>query len=360
MAGRQAPERRSTGRHRSPGPASWRSPRRTAHHRGHALAAVGGALLIALTGGLTGASAAPVDTRAPVPAIALPAAPLSTTGPASPAAAARDASLRAAMGAQALADAREEARAMADAARDAAAAAASGFAADDPALEPLTAAITRLDRASSPTRHGPMSDGRTDHEVTAALESATDALFAAAQQVWVSTEDAAAIEGVQWTLPESLATLESAVAALAGNATPVLATGPRPRGEVPSPDELCPVAFAPAAVLRCDAAEALDALNDLYRAEHGTDLVVTSAFRTFAEQVAVKASRGALAATPGTSNHEVGVAVDLGGMGGLGQFDAPAYLWMKDHAPEFGWYHPPGMEPGGSGPEEPWHWEYGR
>jgi len=360
MAGRQVPGRRSTGRHRAPGRASWRSPLPTAHRRLHAVGVVTGALLVALTGGLTGASAAPVVSVAVTPVIAAPASNLSSTGPATPDAALHDARLRAALDAHALVAAREEARAMAEAARAAAEASVMGFAADDPALAPLTSALAVLDRASAPATHGPMSDGRTQQQVTAELERATDEVFAAAQKVWAPTEDAGAIEGVQWVLPESLATLESAVAALADRSEPVLATGPRPRGDVPSPDELCPVPFAPSAVLRCDAAADLGALNDLYRAEHGTDLVVTSAFRTFAQQVSVKASRGALAATPGTSNHEVGVAVDLGGMGGLGEFDAPAYLWMKDHAAEFGWYHPAGMEPGGSGPEEPWHWEYGR
>jgi hypothetical protein len=75
--------------------------------------------------------------------------------------------------------------------------------------------------------------------------------------------------------------------------------------------------------------------------------------------VTVKAARGHLAATPGRSNHGRAVAVDLGGFGGVGDFTAAPYLWMKAHAEAFGWHHPRVMEPGGSGPQEPWHWEFG-
>ena len=72
----------------------------------------------------------------------------------------------------------------------------------------------------------------------------------------------------------------------------------------------------------------------------------------------VKAAKGGLAATPGRSNHGRALAVDLGGFGAVGAFGDPDYLWMKEHAEAFGWHHPRAMEPGGSGPLEPWHWEF--
>jgi LAS superfamily LD-carboxypeptidase LdcB len=62
---------------------------------------------------------------------------------------------------------------------------------------------------------------------------------------------------------------------------------------------------------------------------------------------------------PGSSNHGRGLAVDFADLGSLGQFSAPAYTWMQDHAGDFGWHHPSIMEPGGGGPPEPWHWEFG-
>ncbi|TKR22658.1 hypothetical protein FA014_15325 [Cellulomonas hominis] len=124
------------------------------------------------------------------------------------------------------------------------------------------------------------------------------------------------------------------------------------------PALLCPVPFAPGARLRCDAVTALVALNAEFRADHGTDLPVGSTYRTYAEQSALKAAKGGLAAPAGVSHHGWGVAVDFAGFGGVGQFDSPLYAWMTEHGPAHGWEHPAWAGPGGSGPLEPWHWEY--
>ena len=75
--------------------------------------------------------------------------------------------------------------------------------------------------------------------------------------------------------------------------------------------------------------------------------------------MSLRATKGGLAAVPGTSNHGWGIAVDLGGIGGLGDFGEPGYRWLQEHAADYGWYHPRVMEPGGGGPQEPWHWEFG-
>lgn len=124
------------------------------------------------------------------------------------------------------------------------------------------------------------------------------------------------------------------------------------------PAVLCEVPFAPGALLRCDAVEALLALDEVYVAEFGEHLPVGSTYRSYAEQVRLKAAKGGLAAQPGTSHHGWGVAVDFAGFGGVGQFDAPLFRWMSAHAPAFGWVHPAELGPGGSGPQEPWHWEF--
>lgn len=121
---------------------------------------------------------------------------------------------------------------------------------------------------------------------------------------------------------------------------------------------LCPVPFAPGARLRCDAVVALVALNEEFRAEHGTDLPVGSTYRGHAEQAALKRAKGGLAAPAGLSHHGWGVAVDFAGFGGVGQFDSPLYAWMVQHGPGHGWEHPSWAGPGGAGPLEPWHWEY--
>jgi len=68
-----------------------------------------------------------------------------------------------------------------------------------------------------------------------------------------------------------------------------------------------------------------------------------------------KRTKGYLCATPGTSNHGSGVAVDFGG--GIETFGTKQYRWMAANAPGLSWTHPSWAESGGSKPEA-WHWEY--
>jgi hypothetical protein len=134
-------------------------------------------------------------------------------------------------------------------------------------------------------------------------------------------------------------------------------------GRIP-PSAMCLIPWDGTEQLRCDAVAALVKLDAAYQADHGgAHLGVSDSYRSFASQVAAKNDWCAKnscgnAAKPGTSNHGLGMAVDLGGFGGVEQYDAPGYLWMKAHGPAFGWVHPPFMEAGGSGPYEPWHWEF--
>ena len=90
--------------------------------------------------------------------------------------------------------------------------------------------------------------------------------------------------------------------------------------------------------LRCDAAEQLDVLNAAYQAQFGTDLVVNDSYRSYAGQVACKRTKGYLCATPGTSNHGSGIAVDLGG--GIETFGTKQHRWMAAHAPDLSWVPP--------------------
>lgn len=146
-------------------------------------------------------------------------------------------------------------------------------------------------------------------------------------------------------------------AALARMSTRIAATDAAANGQIPL-ELLCRPRFANV-LLRCDAAQALDQLNAAYRAAFGQNLAVSGGYRTLAEQEQARAAKGDLAAQPGTSNHGRALAVDFSDFGGVGQFDDPDYLWMVDNAPQFGWIHPAAMGPGGSGPLEPWHWEFG-
>jgi LAS superfamily LD-carboxypeptidase LdcB len=127
-----------------------------------------------------------------------------------------------------------------------------------------------------------------------------------------------------------------------------------PNGQFPA-TALCPLYAAPDEGLRRDAAMAFNAMSNAYQQQSGSPLCVTDAYRPLAEQIAVKLAKPNLAATPGTSQHGLGLAVDL--CGGVQSFAGPAHLWMQQNAPLFGWFHPAWAEPTGGMPE-PWHWEF--
>jgi D-alanyl-D-alanine carboxypeptidase len=125
-------------------------------------------------------------------------------------------------------------------------------------------------------------------------------------------------------------------------------------GHMPA-SALCPLWGAPGQVLRADAAAAFDRLSKAYAAQFGRPITVTDSYRSYAAQVACRQQKGDLCATPGTSNHGWGTAVDLGD--GVNSYGTATYDWMKANSTRFGWFHPSWAEPGGSKPE-PWHWEF--
>ncbi len=125
-------------------------------------------------------------------------------------------------------------------------------------------------------------------------------------------------------------------------------------GQIPA-SVLCDLGWA-SDQLRCDAAAELENLNKAFRAEFGRNLDVVDGYRSYADQVSVAASKGGLAAVPGTSNHGWGQAVDLSG--GIQSFGTAEHAWMVANAGKYGWKHPAWAQAGGSKPEA-WHWEYG-
>ncbi|RMI14188.1 hypothetical protein EBM89_01590 [Cellulomonas triticagri] len=125
-------------------------------------------------------------------------------------------------------------------------------------------------------------------------------------------------------------------------------------GQIPA-SALCELDFAPGQQLRCDAAEALEQLNVEFAAAFGTNLVITDSYRSYSQQVACRRQKGSLCATPGTSNHGGGVAVDLGGR--AYSFGTDQHDWMLANAERFGWTLPSWARATGSKPE-PWHWEF--
>lgn len=124
-------------------------------------------------------------------------------------------------------------------------------------------------------------------------------------------------------------------------------------GAVPASD-LC-LLWDGVNMLRGDAAVTLAELNENFRAALGTDLCITDSYRTLAEQRRLAYTKGGLAATPGTSNHGWGLAIDLCTSV---TNNSDAIGWLKANGATFGWTNPNWALPGGAGPHEPWHWEY--
>jgi hypothetical protein len=88
-------------------------------------------------------------------------------------------------------------------------------------------------------------------------------------------------------------------------------------------------------------------------ATDGVEVAIKSGFRSYPEQMAlydgyVRHLPGFnLAAKPGTSNHQSGIAFDISVAGGNGN---PTYEWLKKNAPARGFVR--------TVKGEPWHWEY--
>ncbi|WP_188078960.1 M15 family metallopeptidase [Actinotalea subterranea] len=124
-------------------------------------------------------------------------------------------------------------------------------------------------------------------------------------------------------------------------------------GQIPSSD-LCAL-WEPDQMLRGDAAVALSELNLNFRAAFGRDICLTDSYRSLAEQRRLAYTKPGLAASPGTSNHGWGLAIDLCTSENS---KSDVMSWLSDNGPIFGWDNPQWARRGGSGAFEPWHWEY--
>ena len=106
------------------------------------------------------------------------------------------------------------------------------------------------------------------------------------------------------------------------------------------------------------AAEAFDRLDAAFYKKFGKHIYITDSYRSLAEQVDAKKRKGAFAATPGTSNHGWGLALDLGS--NINVATSAEHKWMDSAAKTFGWANPWWAKDANpaNGQFEPWHWEY--
>ncbi|MFW2513153.1 M15 family metallopeptidase [Demequina sp. SO4-13] len=114
-------------------------------------------------------------------------------------------------------------------------------------------------------------------------------------------------------------------------------------------DSLCDVGQGEQ--LRNDAAVAFAELNNRFSQEFGRDICLIDGYRTLSSQYATKRSRGFLAATPGTSVHGWGLAIDLCS----GDASGAPKAWLEENGALWGWVNPSWAK---SSKWEPWHFEY--
>lgn len=106
------------------------------------------------------------------------------------------------------------------------------------------------------------------------------------------------------------------------------------------------------------AAASITRLAAAFEAEFSKPLYLSDAYRTYAQQVALKKTKGKFAATPGKSNHGLGLAIDMASRINIDNSDE--HRWMEVNGPAYGWINPYWAEDynPGNGEHEPWHWEY--
>ncbi|MDN5558397.1 MAG: SH3 domain-containing protein [Ruaniaceae bacterium] len=129
------------------------------------------------------------------------------------------------------------------------------------------------------------------------------------------------------------------------------------------PNEMCVIPFMPTHKIHCRAVNDLAALNVAYKARFGTNLPIDdwqyATFRSYADQVTVKNTIfTAFTATPGTSPHGWGLAIDFleGSAYGYG---STIHNWLIANGPTYGWKLMPWHQQTGS-LKEYWHFDHAR
>jgi LAS superfamily LD-carboxypeptidase LdcB len=192
-----------------------------------------------------------------------------------------------------------------------------------------------------------------DDPTAAALRAAVLALTQEVAHVSSAADDALAQAAAARAVADQAATAQAADQAAAQKAAWKVSLEGYANGRIPA-SALCAPDFAPSALLRCDATQAIDRLNAAFARAFGHNLTLDDSYRSYAAQVQCTRIRGWLCAVPGTSNHGLGIAVDIGDAGAYG---TAAYRWLTVNGPTYGWHNPAWALASGY-KHEPWHWEY--
>ena len=144
--------------------------------------------------------------------------------------------------------------------------------------------------------------------------------------------------------------------------------------------QLNPAAYVPGQLVRVQAerlrAPAADAYKQFAKAAKaaGVNVMPISGYRSFSEQASLydsyvrqygQATADTLAARPGYSEHQTGLAMDIGNASGVCALQAcfantPAGRWAAEHGWEYGFIirYPAGAEATTGYTYEPWHLRY--
>ena len=138
-----------------------------------------------------------------------------------------------------------------------------------------------------------------------------------------------------------------------GSTTTGSTTNTYPNGMLPD-SALCALgAQWPGQKVLCGVDDKFAALNNAFKQQFGTDMIVKDSYLTLDQQ---KQCKGATCATPGSSQNGCGVAIDFGG--DVAKVGTAEYTWVEANAVMYGWIEPDWASQGGSKPD-PGHWEYG-
>ncbi|KRE31406.1 hypothetical protein ASG80_02880 [Agromyces sp. Soil535] len=126
-----------------------------------------------------------------------------------------------------------------------------------------------------------------------------------------------------------------------------------------------PVEYTNEPELRQEASAAVVAMFDAAFAEAGLELASNSAYRSYSAQENVYDGDDATTARPGFSEHQTGLAIDIGPLSGECSLDPcladmPEGIWLRDNAWRFGFIlrYPADKTPITGYSFEPWHFRY--